>query len=119
MCMFSQADSGLCVPRVNKTTTTWTAAFILKSEHCTELTSISVVHGSLLSQLQSVGQPEQLQLLCQFQAESMFPVTSTLNPEGTVSSLTTSCNSIFSPERWTFRINSGIELDLMQANEPK
>lgn len=49
----------------------------------------------------------------------MFPVPGTLNPEGTVSSLTTSCNSISSPEKWTFRINSRIELDLMHANEPK
>lgn len=92
---------------------------MLKPEHCTKLTSIPAVHTSLLSQLHLVGHIEQLQLLCQFQAGSMFPVTSTLNPEGTVSSLTTSCNSIFSPERWTFRINSGIELDLMHANEPK
>lgn len=60
---------------------------MLKPEHYTKRTSIPVAHESLLSQLHLVGHTEQLQLLCQFQAGSMFPVTSTLNPEGTVSSL--------------------------------
>lgn len=75
-----------------------------KPERCTKRTSIpfQVVDGSLLSQLHLVGHTEQLQLLCQFQAGSMFPVTSTLNPEGTVSTLTTSCNSIFFPGKMDF-----------------